>query len=196
MKLLLVFIGMLISLSSFSYVDLSANFFYSKEVYGTNKNVSRSRNYYATWAWYVFKYTAIELNYSHSEDIIQSNETGTSGTLEITGSKSVVTTDSYGIGLRQALAPRSSTIIPALSFGWASQKQIGSTTYTANDAGTPVDIVIPDVNIEQKTTFAAFMLTIRLTRFFGINGMIRKYFPKDDKIEESMQYSAGINWLF
>jgi len=180
-----------------SYVDFSANFFYTKEIFGENDNVNRSRNYNVTWAWYMFSMTALELNYSEASSTYENNDEVTlSGTLKIKQSINQVLTDSYSIGIRQSFAGRTSRFIPSLSVSWSNQKQEGFNTYKIDDNGTLSELKETTGIIEQSSVSAAAMLTIKFTQFFGMNFMGRKFFPKDDKIKQSIQFSAGINWLF
>jgi len=196
-KIFIVAIALLVLNNASAYVDFSANFFYTKEIFGENDNVNRSRNYNVTWAWYMFSTTALELNYSEAQSTYENNDevTVTTG-VKIKQSINQVFTDSYSIGIRQSFAPRTSKFIPSISASWSNQKQEGFNTYKIDNNGTISDLKETTGIIEQSSMSAAVMLTIKFTQFFGMNFMGRKFFPKDDTIKESSQFSAGINWLF
>jgi hypothetical protein len=197
LKILFIILGSFIFNNAWAYVDFSANFFYTKEIFGENDNVNRSRNYNVTWAWYMFSTTALELNYSEAQSTYQNNDDVTVATnVVIKQSINQVFTDSYSIGIRQSFAPRTSRFIPSISASWSNQKQEGFNTYTIDNNGTVTDLKETTGIVEQSSMSAAVMLTIKFTQFFGMNFMGRKFFPKDDTIKESAQFSAGINWLF
>jgi hypothetical protein len=196
-KILFIFLSVFIFNTASAYVDFSANFFYTKEIFGENDNVNRSRNYNVTWAWYMFSTTALELNYSEAQSTYENNDEVTVATnVKIKQSINQVLTDSYSIGIRQSFAARTSRFIPSISASWSNQKQEGFNTYKIDNNGTLVDLKETTGIVEQSSMSAAVMLTIKFTQFFGMNFMGRKFFPKDDSIKESAQFSAGINWLF
>lgn len=192
-----------LSLNAFAFVEVNGSFWYDKQVFGgDDQSITRSRTYSVFLAWYVFRLTAIEINYSETDDtIIDSGTVSISGTaVDITSTENIVLTNVYGIGIRQALAPRNSFMVPTISVGYARQTISGETNYVFR---SQVDGSTSDLKVENEkevidSSFATFALRFNVTRFFGISGSIRTVVPGTRFSESSnnLRYEAGISWIF
>jgi hypothetical protein len=195
----------LLSTQAMAYIDLSLNYSYGKVIAGENETYqSISQTYSGVWAWYIWEYTALEFNYSSTQDEI----TDTSGAevdlgtdvMHIDETINLVNTTVQGIGIRQALAPRKARILPALSIGYAKQISKGTTKYkyTINDDDVAKEIELDGDKVEQDSTFVALSIRFKFTDLFGITLAGRSVFPSSDssKAGNNIRYSAGISWLF
>ncbi len=201
MRLLCIFL-FLMSMSLQAAVELSAEFGYEKDVYGDNdQNKSVTRSYSGSFAWYLFTQTAIEINYSHDEDIdTQHFDTPVEyiENVDITGMQSRIETQSWGFGLRQVIWPRATSFRPMISFGYAKQKIISQNSYTFDVFG---EKIIRDGKEEQtiyNSAFLAFILQYQLSKYFAISGSARTSVPDMhfSQWERSMKYTAGLTLKF
>ncbi|MEX1098785.1 MAG: hypothetical protein WEB87_00080, partial [Bacteriovoracaceae bacterium] len=149
MRLFLIFLSSFCFLQEAqSYVDLSVNYsFTQRKIDGIEPTEANPDPGFATtttegwsvnWGWYIWEYTALELNYSRSnERLVDDRETSTTDeTLTIKEIDSLVTSEVQGAGVRQSFAARKSTIIPSLAIGYAKLITSGETSYTLDDNGT------------------------------------------------------------
>lgn len=184
------------------FYELSGNFAYDKTVYGSQRqNKLVSRTYSGSVAIYLFMSTALELNYSQSEDI-QTDNTNTeivSG-VRIKSTQNLVGTEVYGVGLRQRLAGKGAWLRPLISFGYAKQFKDSSTEYTILDetSGATTVINVDNGRSRVDSAFGTFTLQIRLTKTFSINGSVRTVFKafEFDQAQDNMKYAAGFSWFF
>tara|TARA_R110000868_G_scaffold310105_1_gene571395 strand:+ start:1548 stop:2168 length:621 start_codon:yes stop_codon:yes gene_type:complete len=188
---------------SFAFTELSFDFSYDKQIYGSLKqNKQTSRSYRTSVAFYLFKYTAVELNASHSEEeTLENNVIPVSGTnVSVISLSTNVSSDTFGIGLRQAFAARGAFLRPSLSLGYASQNVKDRTTFTFRDNGTgQVDRFSDPINKSRvDSIFMSFALQIQMTKLFSIKGSVQSVFPafELDRATDDLQYTAGFSWIF
>lgn len=187
----------------YSWTEIAGEFGYEKQVYGHNRqNKLVNRTYTANIAQYFFSMTAIEINYSSNEEITTENNT-----LEITGTgysvvsmQNTVTTDVYGIGIRQSFSGRKSRIRPMLSIGYAKQFVQSRTDMTFQDDSNGDKIIVKDPISKKRvdSVFGTFMLQLYITRGFSVRGSVKTIFPafEFDKAKDDLRYLAGFSWMF
>lgn len=189
--------------NALAIVEFSATYYYTKQSFPNSnttveEDVSATRTYSGTLAWYVFNNTAIELFYSSNEDINIDNGvnlTDTSTGKTINTLRSVLVTDSLGIGIRQALASRKSRLIPTISIGHSSQTQMTKYRYFYTD-GTSGSI--ESGKIESDVSYLTISLRLRITELLGLTGSITGTYSDFDFSEDpdQLRYSAGLSWIF
>lgn len=164
------------------------------------KAVATSEGVSATWAWYIWEYTALEFNYATSTNRIEdTRETATSDdSVTIISVDSIQTTNVSGVGLRQSFADRKSVIIPSLSIGYAELKTSCSTTYKLDNNGTEESLKIENDTQTQKSSYATFQLRFRITEFMGFLLAAKTVMPdfETSKAQNNVTYSAGFSWVF
>jgi hypothetical protein len=190
----------------FSYVDLGLNYGYSKQILGEDeKNISISESTSGSWAWYLWEYTAIELNYTVinetltdlHEQVVQLNE---SNKVIITETTNKIRTTVQGAGIRQALASRKAFLVPMISFGTAKQISQGTSfyKYRVNEETEEYEVENERDAIVVDSGFVSLMLRFTLTQNFGITLSGKTVFPAEDtsKAKNNISYQAGLSWVF
>jgi hypothetical protein len=206
MKCIIVGLLLLPSLA-FSYVDLNLGYSFSvRQVDGiaTDSNPdpgsaqTKSTGYTANWAWYIWEYTALEFNFSHTTERLLDNRQVSDGSITIISVDSTVITQVQGVGIRQSFASRKSRIIPSLSIGYAKYTTSGSSTYTLNDGTTEVDLKIQQDQVVFSSSYAAFSLRFKITDLMGLTVSAKTIMPdfETDQAENNVTYSAGLSWIF
>jgi hypothetical protein len=203
MKKVVLLTLILIQSSAFAAVEISGSYYYTKQEYPNidttaDDDISVTRTYSGTIAWYLFSHTAIEVFYSTNEDINVDNDVGLDDTATgktINTIKSTLTTDSLGIGIRQAFAGRKSAIIPTLSIGYSSQKQMTNYKYSYDDGGSGE---IESGETESDVSYVTLSVRIRLTQALGLKGSITGTYDDLDFSEspQQLKYTAGLSWMF
>lgn len=201
-RIIIILLIFCIPIQAIARLELGGEFGYDKQVYGSNRqNKLVSRTYSGSMAIYFLTYTALELNYAYGEEITTENdEIEIPDTYySVTSMQNKVITNSYGIGLRQALSGRGSRIRPLISLGYANQRTKDSTDMTfENDYLGTSTLVKGDIT-EKKvdSLFGSFMLQIYLTKGFYIKGSVKTIFPAFDfdKAKDDLRYLAGFSWL-
>ena len=208
---LIVFILFMTS-HAYSYVDFNLGYTYSiKKIDGvaTDENPdpgsaqTTSDGYQVNCAWYMWEYTALELNYSSTtQRLLDDREVTTTDAdgdpLTIKKQDSTVITQVSGIGIRQAFANRKASIIPSLAIGYAQYTTSGSTKYTIDFNGTLGSFE----NIQDKEVFSSsyvtFTLRFRITQLIGLTLAAKTVMPefKTKEASNNMTYSAGFSWVF
>lgn len=209
MKWLLLSI-LFISFSAQAYVDLNLSYtFTSRKVDGVEdptsdedpgQAITTTSGVSATWAWFIWEYTALEFNYSKSEERLVDDREATDSTgLTIKKIDSIVTTEVSGVGLRQSFASRKARIIPSLSIGYAQLTTQGTTTYTLQDGTDPEqEATIENDKETFNSGYVALGIRFRLTQLMGLTLSARAVMPDFDteKAEDNLTYSAGFSWVF
>ena len=183
--------------------ELSGSFGYQKNVFGENKESDIvTRSYSGSVAFYFWTRTALEFNFFHNrEDTTNKSSIPVSGTdVEVREIQNQVTTNVYGIGLRQSLAPRNAIIRPLISLGYAKQYISDVTEYTFFDTGTNEQFKFNDgqTETEDDSIFATFSLELQITRGISLKGSVRSVFRafEFDQASENLKYTAGFTWMF
>lgn len=209
MKFFALFIS-LISTSTFAYVDLNLQYSLNKRVVeGSDDSLSQEDQGNATattestsviLAWYLWEYTALELNYTDQTERLIDDRVATTVDASITVLKtdSTVKTTISGVGLRQAFASRKSRIIPSLGLGVAKFVTSGETVYTISDGVNQEEITIAQDIQEINSSYASFILRFRITQFMGLTLAAKTVMPdyETSQAENNVTYSAGFSWIF
>jgi uncharacterized protein YhjY with autotransporter beta-barrel domain len=197
-----VLFALCLSPRAMAIIELSGNFGYDKKVYGSERqNALVRRSYNASLAVILFSRTALELNYSHGlETTTEKTDLLVTGTtVRLAGLQNKVTSNVYGIGLRQAFAGRDAVIRPFLSMGYAKQFIEDLTEY---------NFVMPDdsaLNLNsginkrrQDSVFATFSLQFRLTQTLALNGSVKTIFQafQFNRAADDVRYTVGFSWIF
>ncbi|MCO4753530.1 MAG: hypothetical protein KC478_03565 [Bacteriovoracaceae bacterium] len=192
-----------------AYVDLSLNYNFSKrKIEGVETSVdtdpgmavTTTEGWSINWGWFIWEYTALELNYSRtSERLVDDRESSNAdGSFTIKEIDSLVVTEVQGAGLRQSFASRKSLIIPSLSLGYAKLITSGETNYKVDDGSGEEDIPLERDRETSNSGYVAFSLRFRLTKLMGLSLSAKSVMPDFDttKMEENLLYSAGFSWVF
>lgn len=201
---LFVLMLLLFALSSKSYaiVELSFDFAYQKQVYGAaRQNNLVNRTYMGSWAYYFSNYTALELNYSNSQEITtEKNTVALTSTLSITGTQNRVTNTVYGVGIRQSFAPKGARIRPTMSLGYATQEMQSISDYTFSDSvsGASTTVTTSVIKTRADSAFGTFALQLGITQTFAIRASVATVFPAFEwnAAKNNLKYLAGFNWIF
>jgi hypothetical protein len=180
--------------------ELNLEYLYSRQRYGVEReNSSTTTTYRAAWAWYLFNSTALELNYSESEQINnQKEQNALSGTtVTITGYTNKIVNTVYGVGLRQALAPKGSRFRPSISLGYAKQFVYDRTDYSFSEStsGSTFSLQGDPEKSRDDSIFGTFNLTMGITQRISLSGSVKTVFPAFDfdKARDYVQYTLGIS---
>lgn len=207
---LLIFL-LLFSWNSLAYVDFSINYSQSiQKVEGieTTSNpepgaaITTTEGYTVNWAWYMWEYTALELNYSQTTERLlddrQVSVVDGGTTFIIKEIDSTVLTEVAGAGIRQAFASRKAAIIPSLAIGYAKYTTSGTTKYTLDASGT--ELTTEDTQDKRifSSSYAAFSLRFRITQLMGLTIAAKSIMPdfKTSEAQNNVTYSAGFSWIF
>lgn len=193
----------IIPANSWAITELSGSFGYQKNVFGENRESDIvTRSYSASVAFYFWTRTALEFNFFHNrEDTTNRSSIPVSGTdVEVREIQNQVTTNVYGIGLRQSLAPRDAIIRPLISLGYAKQYISDVTEYTFFDTDTNEEFKFNDgeTKLNDDSVFATFSLELQITRGLSLRGSVRSVFPAFEfkRADENLKYMAGFTWMF
>jgi hypothetical protein len=192
-----------------AYIDLNLSYTHSaRKVDGiettSNPNpgsaVSKSDGYSANVAWYVWEYTAIEMNYSRTtQRLIDDREVATADdSITIKEVDSTVVTEVAGAGIRQAFAKRNSAIIPSISIGYAKYTTSGLSRYTLDDSGTEKELEIEQDKEIFSSSYASISIRLRITQLISFTLAAKTIMPDFDTslAENNVTYSAGFSWIF
>jgi len=201
-KLLLSFLVFLLSLKSFALLELGADFSYDRNVFGADRQSKHtSRSWRGSIAAYLWQYTALEFNYSNSEDetIIRDTVEYTDLSISILGQQTTIETKTYGVGIRQAFSSRKALIQPSISLGYAKSFKKTTSDYTIRDDSNNAvtTSVQPSVKSRRDSMFGTFSLKLRLSKRFGIRGSVQTYINAFDwnGAKDDLRYTVGLTWL-
>jgi hypothetical protein len=182
-------------------VELGGTYSYQRQRFGDGRqNSVTSKTYHGSMAIYLFNLTAIELNYSETEDIAEQNDNIpiTDTTISVTKNSNIVRTTVYGIGIKQALASRKAFLRPTISFGYAKMFAVDGTDYTFYDSSNGNTILYRADRDRKRdeSVFAEFALQIRLSSRFALKGSVKTVYPafKGGLAKDNMKYLAGFTW--
>lgn len=206
----LILLLLFTSFSAKAYVDLNISYSFTKrKIEGIEDELSNedpgeavttTSGVSVTWAWYIWEYTALELNYSSSDERLTDNrETATSdSTITIKEIDSLVRTQVSGVGIRQSFASRKARIVPSLSIGYAQLTTSGETTYVLDNSGAEERLTIEKDKEVNNSGYVTFQLRFRLTQLMGLTLAAKSVMPDFDteQAENNLIYSAGFSWAF
>lgn len=205
---------LLFSHKAHALIDLSVNYSYNRSVFREEETelnptpenaISTTQGWSVVLAWYLWEYTALEVNYSESTYRLEDRRDAISSDgITIRSVDSIVLSRSTGAGIRQAFASRKSWIIPMISIGFAKLTTSGSTTYNIEYTDATTGQVTEDeITIEEDTQvqnsgYATFPLRFRFSRSMGVTLAVKTIVPEFewDRAEDNMTYQAGLSWVF
>ncbi|MAX67578.1 MAG: hypothetical protein QF441_06880 [Bacteriovoracaceae bacterium] len=193
----------------FGYVDLELSYTYSeRKIDGVETDlnpepgsaVTITQGYSFNWAWYIWEYTALELNYSETnQKLVDDRQVKTSDdTITIKQQEDTVITQVSGVGIRQAFAGRKARIIPSLALGYAQYTTSGTTNYLLDVSGTEATIEEEQDKEVFSSSYAAFSLRFKFTQLMGLTLSAKTVMPEFDTsvASDNVTYSAGFSWMF
>lgn len=211
-KYLLLILSLLFSSSAFSYVDLNLSYTYSvRKIDGietdTNPDPGSAQTtttgYVLNWAWFIWEYTALELNYSQTTQrflderpVVLTDEDGDPFT--ITQQDNTVITQVSGAGIRQAFASRKSRIIPTLAIGYAKYTTSGTKKVSYTSGANSGEFEEEQDQEVFSSSYASFSLRFKITQLMGLTLAAKAVMPEFETSEASknVTYSAGFSWMF
>jgi hypothetical protein len=207
-----LFFTVIVSSCAYGYVDLNLGYSFSmRKVDGVETDTNpepgsaqtTTSGYTLNWAWFVWEYTAIELNFSQTtqrllDDREVSTEDSSGNPFTIKQQDSTVITQTSGIGIRQAFASRKARIIPTLAIGYAKYVTSGTTKYIFDFDGTELDFEQEQDKEEFSSSYASFSLRFRITQLMGLTISAKTVMPdfETDEAGNNVTYSAGLSWVF
>ncbi|MDO9182384.1 MAG: hypothetical protein Q7U04_08235 [Bacteriovorax sp.] len=194
---------LILPLKAFAVFEFDFDFGYDKQIFGANRqNSVVTRNYSVGLSSYLFDLTAIDLNFSNTKDTTTQNERSriTGYNVDRISQQSRVSTNVFGLGIKQMLAGRGSWIIPVISVGYAREfiTSGGDTTY--EDVTSHAQLVIPAQLSKQRynSVFGSFTLQLKLTDRFSLKGSVKTLFPafEFNQARDNIKYLFGFAWIF
>ncbi len=198
-----------ISTNIYGYVDFNLSYTFSeRRVNGieTDPNVdpgsarTTSEGYSVNWAWYIWEYTALELNYSSTTErlIDDRGAVSSDGTFTILEVDSTVLTQVSGVGIRQSFASRKSRIIPSIAIGYAKYTTSGTTKYSLDQSGVEYTFKKEQDKVVYSSSYASFSLRFRITQLMGLTLAAKTVMPdfETSEAQNNVTYSAGFSWMF
>lgn len=182
--------------------ELGLDFSYKKTVYGSDRqNEITSRTYSGSFNWFILRYTALEFNYSYTDDIsTENNEIGVTNDVSIIGTQNRVNRKVFGFGLRQYFARRKAFVRPSLSLGYARQIIEDQTDITFRDDtnGATATSQGELTRRIENSVFGSFGLQFTLTRFLSLEGSVHTVFKafEYNRAKDNLRYSVGLSWMF
>lgn len=199
---LFFFLLLIFPVQSFAVFEFSFDFGYDRQIYGVNRQDSVvSRNYSVGLSSYVFDLTAIDLNFSDTQDITSlTDRTTVAPGYDIVGQQNRVRTNVFGIGIKQMLAGRGSFLTPIISIGYAREFVTSSGDITVEDTTNVIRKTYYQNVTKQRynSVFGSFTLQLKLTERFSLKGSVRTLFPafEFNKARDNIKYLAGFSWIF
>lgn len=195
--------------NTYAYVDLNLSYTYTKRVVDEvdptkNKEdlgtaVSITKGSAINWAWYIWEYTALELNYSETTtNVIDNREIAIDNNITILEVNSISETIVSGAGLRQSFAHRKAAIIPSLALGFAKMVTSGSTRYKVLSTGVITNLSVEQDTQEYSSGYITLQFRFQFTEYMGVTLAAKSVMQDYDtsKLEDNLTYSAGFSWLF
>lgn len=193
----------------YAYVDLNLSYTLSqRNIDGAESSVdpdpgsakTTSVGYTVNWAWYIWRYTALEFNYSQTNERLKDNrrsETSDASAI-VTKVDSNVITQVAGIGLRQSFAKRKAAVQPSLSAGFARYTTSGEREIVFDVAGVEQRINTKNDPQVFGSGYLGLAVRFRLTELMGLTFSARSVMPDFDfaQAADNVTYSAGFSWIF
>lgn len=208
MKKLLLICLCLNSTFIYAYVDFNLSYTLSqRRVDGVESDSdpnpgaakTTSAGYTINWAWYIWRYTALEFNYSQTNERLKDDRRSTDdGTTTILEVDSNVITKVAGVGLRQSFGTRKSAILPSLSAGFAQYTTSGEREIIFDVSGTRQRFKTREDEQVFSSGYVSLGVRFRLTELMGLTFSARSVMPEFDLAQaaNNVTYSAGFSWIF
>lgn len=183
-------------------MELSGSFSYDKTVYGDQRqNKITNRTWAGGIAIFLFNSTALELNYSNSEEETIENEViPLSGfNVSVVGTQQTVQNEVFGVGLRQVLGHRKARIVPSISLGYAKQFITSWSDATYRDDSTLAELTTTSDPTKSRTdsVFGTFTIKLNLTQRLSLTGSVNTLFKafETDQARDNLKYRVGFSWI-
>lgn len=183
-------------------MELSGSFSYDKTVYGDQRqNKITNRTWAGGVAIFLFNSTALELNYSNSEEETIENEViPLSGfNVSVVGTQQTVQNEVFGVGLRQVLGHRKARIVPSISLGYAKQFITSWSDATYRDDSTLAELTTSSDPTKSRTdsVFGTFTVKLNLTQRLSLTGSVNTLFKafETDQARDNLKYRVGFSWI-
>jgi len=200
--LTILLLGFLFTGQAHALMELSGSFSYDKTVYGDERqNKITNRTWSGGLAVFLFNNTAIELNYSNSEEETIENEViPLSGfNVSVVGTQQTVVNEVFGLGLRQVLGHRKARIVPSISLGYAKQFITSTSDATYRDDSTLAELTTTSDPSKSRidSVFGTFTLKFSLTQRLSITGSVNTLFKafETDQARDNLKYRVGFSWI-
>jgi hypothetical protein len=198
----LLFIILILPINAFAVFEFNMDFGYDKQIYGASRqNSTVSRNYSVGVSSYLFDLTAIDLNFSNTQDTTSQNDRYTVATgIDVVAQQNRMQTNVFGVGIKQMLAGRGARITPIISAGYARQFITSSGDITAENTTTlaRTKYYLTENKQRYNSVFGSFILQIKLTERFSLKGSVKTLFPafEFNKARDNIKYLVGFSWIF
>ncbi len=195
MKLLFI---LLFSFKAYSFFEVSGNYSYSQQIYGTSDSSTVSQSGTASISFYPWRFVGLEFFGTQGRDKIINNESVSDGTVTIVSDKQVVYTSSYGAGLKIIFGTREQRILPSIGFGYSKQYQQTSSNLVYNSGSG--DVTVPESKgekLEIDSSYASVNIRIRLIHTLGLTLGARTIVPKNkwSDAERNFTFTGGLSWF-
>ena len=201
-RLLFFFLVFIFTGQAHALMELSGSFSYDKTVYGDQRqNKITNRTWASGIAIFLFNSTALELNYSSSEEETIENEViPLSGfNVSLVGTQQTVQNEVFGVGLRQVLGHRKARIVPSISLGYAKQFITSWSDATYRDDSTLQELRTSSDPTKSRTdsVFGTFTVKLNLTQRLSLTGSINTLFKafETDQARDNLKYRVGFSWI-
>lgn len=188
--------------SVLAHTEINGEYGFDRTKYGENRqNKIIAEHIRLSTAFYLFRYTAFELNYARSKTVTTEEKVITVDNMyDVTGTRNQVFVYSVGLGIRQTLAPRRARFRPGISMGYAQRFIQSTTTIVLKDknAGNTLEIGRPSAKQRYDSIFFTFALNYYFTRSLALRGSVNTVFEafKFDRAQDNTKYMAGLTWAF
>ena len=199
---LIIFLIIPLQASAIIY-EVDFDFGYEKQIYGsTRENSTVSRTYSGGISAYLFELTAIDFTAARTLEVNTQNERYkvTGYTVDVVGDVSRITTDVYGVGIKQMFAGRNSFIVPILSLGYAKQFVEYKREVTFENTTTLSRFPGNYDTVKQRvdSMMGAFILQFKMTDRLSLKGSVKTLIPAFDfnQARDNLKYAVGFSWIF
>lgn len=201
-KFLVCLLSLLFSANAFALMELSGRFSYDKTVYGDQRqNKITNRTWAGGLAVFIFNNTALEFNYSTSNEKTVENEVIplTGYNVSLVGTQTTIDNEVFGIGFRQVIGHRKARIVPSISLGYAKQfiTSYSDATYRDDVSLAQLTTTTPKVKSRVDSVFGTFSLKLNLTSRLSLNGSVNTLFKafETDRAKDNLKYMVGFSWI-
>jgi hypothetical protein len=185
---------------AFAIIEITANYTFSKQIYGAEDltddqldvaDTSITKSYQLVWNWYIWGYTAIDINFSRESTEIQQTLTDGTQTINIS---TQLEGQTQGIGLRQAFAGKDAAIRPSIAIGYAKQKFNNIKNYSVD--GVAVGPI--KESSEYDSTYVTLSFRLAFSKLMGLTLGGTTVVPGTDfgLASRNLKYFAGFSWIF
>jgi hypothetical protein len=188
--------------NAYALMELSGSFSYDKTVYGSERqNKITNRTWAGGLAIFLFESTALEINYSTSQEETIENEVIplTGYNVSVIGTQSTIDNEVFGVGFRQVLGHRKARIVPSISLGYAKQFITSYSDATYRDDSTLAQLTTTSDPSRSRTdsVFGTFTLKLNLTQRLSVTGSVNTLFKafETDKARDNLKYRVGFSWI-